>query len=530
MKKLQTKKEIIVLVFCILVTLNITKAYGQQSDVKNAHTGLYSNVDVNYLQKIENVIHLAQLRDEIVKVKIETGKLSDEQQDNLNRLNFDIAAVNKASRNALDVLNKIEINTDGGILSFIRQRGDLQRELEKLRNGTTSGAVALYTVLGTEREKDAKGKPLGNESKFGWVIMVTETFYKVYPIDVTNLAETIPQFRSVLSSDKYNPQPLAEKMYSAIFRQASPKLKRTLEDDLRDYLKSYADKTVMWSLNGVLRDFPVTALYDFPVTALHDGKNYLVEKYNNFIFTNASIPTLSEQNNRNGKILGLGVSKQVEGFSSLPGVERELNEIVRTPNSPNGILDGVIKLNQEFTKKALLDDLGKDEYSVIHIASHFSYNRVKPQDSFLLLGEGRLTIDEIMNKSGLFLSADLIVLSACDTMTDTRFPYLLQEYGAKSVIASLWEVSDAGTPELMIRFYKLRAKNPTLAKGEAFRQAQLSLLGVETKSAGNINSNRSGVVDFGGKKIDLPLYQKDEKKPFAHPHYWLSFVLIGNWR
>ena len=28
----------------------------------------------------------------------------------------------------------------------------------------------------------------------------------------------------------------------------------------------------------------------------------------------------------------------------------------------------------------------------------------------------------------------------------------------------------------------------------------------------------------------LALLEKDSKKVFAHPHYWASFILIGNWR
>jgi CHAT domain-containing protein len=37
-------------------------------------------------------------------------------------------------------------------------------------------------------------------------------------------------------------------------------------------------------------------------------------------------------------------------------------------------------------------------------------------------------------------------------------------------------VSDAGTPELMTRFYRLRAADPLIPKGAAERRAHLSLL------------------------------------------------------
>ena len=114
------------------------------------------------------------------------------------------------------------------------------------------------------------------------------------------------------------------------------------------------------------------------------------------------------------------------------------------------------------------------------------------------------------------------------------FPFLAQSLGAKTVIASLWKVSDQGTPELMIRFYKLRAENPTMSKGEAFRQAQMSLLtgaAAPTSSIGNSQAGRrSDPISLDDSTVSMPTYTIDPQRPFAHPHYWASFVLIGNWR
>ena len=220
----------------------------------------------------------------------------------------------------------------------------------------------------------------------------------------------------------------------------------------------------------------------------------------------------------------------------MPSVKTELETIVREPDKPNGVLEGKIELDGNFQKQKFFSIVRGGSFPVVHIASHYSFNPTKLDESFLLIGDGNLTFAEMKEKQNLFGALDLLTLSACDTGVSGNgkeavgFAYLAQSLGAKSVIASLWKVSDTGTPELMIRFYKLRAENPSMPKGEAFRRAQLSLLGAETKNARNTNSNRSGVVDFGGKKIELPLYQKDEKKPFAHPHYWSSFVLIGIWR
>jgi CHAT domain-containing protein len=81
--------------------------------------------------------------------------------------------------------------------------------------------------------------------------------------------------------------------------------------------------------------------------------------------------------------------------------------------------------------------------------------------------------------------------------------YVAQRKGAKSVMASLWVVSDRGTKELMLKFYELRKTHPELTKGEALRQAQLALL--------------KGDHDPKGPALN-------------NPYYWAPFVLIGNWR
>jgi hypothetical protein len=68
---------------------------------------------------------------------------------------------------------------------------------------------------------------------------------------------------------------------------------------------------------------------------------------------------------------------------------------------------------------------------------------------------------------------DLVVLSACDTgvggMADPEGPASLRaaflRAGARTVVASLWEVPDPTTRGLMTRFYALLAEG--LGKGEA---------------------------------------------------------------
>mgnify|MGYP001250095414 CR=1 FL=1 len=515
--------------------------YGQLSTTRGGEvpeTMPYSRAETGIIAKIEMAAALQREQGDLQKEQKEKGRLTDDKQKRLDRLLSDIEDANRAFREALDVLGKSEESVEARVAEIEGQR-NLQRILGQLGRETTSGVVALYTVIGTQEVLDSSEDEDSGVSKtglkFGWVILVTPEGRKAYPIDVQELEETVFAFRAALSSDKYDPEPLARKLYDKLFRQTSDKQKQTLEDDLRVYLGKYKDKTLMWSLDSVLRYVPTAAL--------HDGTGFLVEKYRNVTFTKKSFLTLTEKDATLWKALGLGVSeaRKVENlnFNALPEVERELHDVVRQTRESTGILNGTRRLNQDFTRDGTIRLWREGKYPVIHIASHYSFNPADQAASFLLVGDGKLTFGDIQGKDNLFGTVDLLTLSACDTAMSSNgkesegFAFMAQDLGAKTVIASLWKVSDAGTPELMIRFYKLRAANPQMAKGEAFRQAQLSLLNGEAKAKMSVKMNspsKMGVIDLVNKRFEVPLYDKMAKPPFAHPHYWSSFIMIGNWR
>ena len=508
---------------------------------EKAETVPYSNMEADVIAKIDKLAVLGREQTELRKQQKDEGdKFPADKLKRLEQIAADIKAVNVEFDNALAALSKAETSVKDQIAD-IQSEKNLQSALQTLGKELNTGAVALYTVIGTEEEKDAGGKPLKDQtrSKFGWVILVTPKDRKAYPIDVTDLEQTVFQFRAALSSDKYDPKPYAEKIYNAIFRQTSAKQKITLEQDLREILGKYQDKTIMWSLDGVLRYIPMAAL--------HDGKGYLVEKYRNVVFTKESLLWLMNQPKSQPKTLGLGVSAGNKdlNMTALPGVDKELADIIKQTNEKTGILNGTRKINGNFKKQEILN-LKEDDnnFQVVHIASHYSFNSTDQNASYLLIGDGKLTFGDMKTENNLFGTVDLLTLSACDTGLSGNgkeaegFAYLAQSLGAKSVIASLWQVSDAGTPELMIRFYELLKGNSKMPKGEAFRQAQLAMLGEETKKeATKINEAKknqktlqSEAIDLSGQSVELSLFKKDPKNPFAHPHYWSSFVLIGNWR
>ncbi len=108
-----------------------------------------------------------------------------------------------------------------------------------------------------------------------------------------------------------------------------------------------------------------------------------------------------------------------------------------------------------------------------------------------------------MEAAGLDLwGTKLVALSACDTgvgeVKNGEGVYGLRRAlvlaGSESQVMSLWPVSDLGTRDLMVNYYKRLLRGE--GRGEALRQVQLQMLKSKTRS---------------------------------HPYYWASFIQSGEW-
>jgi CHAT domain-containing protein len=123
----------------------------------------------------------------------------------------------------------------------------------------------------------------------------------------------------------------------------------------------------------------------------------------------------------------------------------------------------------------------------VHFATHAVLDRRFPLDSALVTspparpgaGNGLLQAWEVFGR--LRLAAELVTLSACETGLGREFggeglvglARAFHFAGARSVVASLWAVSDRSSAELMARFYRrIRSGEPRV---EALRAAQLEL-------------------------------------------------------
>ena len=225
---------------------------------------------------------------------------------------------------------------------------------------------------------------------------------------------------------------------------------------------------------------------------------------------------------------------------------KELAEVINAERLP-----GISLLDSTFTENALKQELGRDandkrKFNVVHFATHFRLGS-DTADSFLLLGNNKaLTLAEISDSPQIDLTdVELVTLSACNTgfgglqskeaLTENNgkevdsLAQFIEMRGAKAVMATLWAVVDESTASLMGQFYRLRKENPSWSKVETLRAAQLGLLSGDLKSDA-AKGKRSDPISLDDGSEGIPAFPTDPKKPFAHPHYWAPFVLIGNWR
>jgi CHAT domain-containing protein len=201
----------------------------------------------------------------------------------------------------------------------------------------------------------------------------------------------------------------------------------------------------------------------------------------------------------------IGLSSKRFYVPRLPGTRREAEKIVAMVPAPDRRLALDFAASRDTATSPELN-----QYRYVHFSTHGLLNSVHPELSgvvFSLVNErgeaqdGFLRAHEIYN---LKLRAELVVLSACQTgvgkeIRGEGLASLTRGFmyaGAPRVLVSLWDVSDWGTTELMVRFYHGMLKEGR-RPAAALRAAQISLM---------------------------------NDKRWASPYYWAPFTLQGEWR
>jgi CHAT domain-containing protein len=68
-----------------------------------------------------------------------------------------------------------------------------------------------------------------------------------------------------------------------------------------------------------------------------------------------------------------------------------------------------------------------------------------------------------------------------------------------------------------------------LSKAEALQRAQIELMQGTLSVPPETRGDRGRVLRFGTDTPQAPAYVPDPARPYAHPYYWVPFILMGNW-
>jgi CHAT domain-containing protein len=189
----------------------------------------------------------------------------------------------------------------------------------------------------------------------------------------------------------------------------------------------------------------------------------------------------------------------------LPHASEEADAILAA--APRGA--GMVAKGFDASRETAMSSL-VGEYRIVHFATHGFLNSEHPELSGIVLTmvrqdgsqtNGFMPLQDIYNMN---LSADLVVLSACDTALgkDIKGEGLVGltrgfiSAGSRSVVASLWKVDDRATSVLMENFYKSMLQDG-LPPAAALRAATLKIR---------------------------------QEKRWQSPYFWAGFVLQGEYK
>ncbi len=338
-------------------------------------------------------------------------------------------------------------------------------------------------------------------SKIAKLDIVSPTAAVIYPILLPDRTELLVSLPAGLKR-------FAVPVGAVTLTQSVREFRRTLEKrTTREYLR-HGRQLYTWLIGPLEADLasaridtlifvPDGPLRTIPMAALHDGKQYLVEKYALAITPGLNLTDPRPINRKTTKLLAVGVTEPVQGFEPLPFVAAELEAVGKIFGQSTTLV------NAQFRLGTFEKELKEEPFTIVHIASHAQFGD-DVQKTFLLTFDEKLTIRRLDDLVGVFKyrdePLDLLTLSACETAEgDDRAALGLAgvavKAGARSALATLWNVNDEAAAELIAEFYR-QLRDPSVSRAGALRRAQVKIL-------------------------------SDPR--FDHASLWSPFLLINNW-
>jgi CHAT domain-containing protein len=332
------------------------------------------------------------------------------------------------------------------------------------------------------------------------------------------------------------------------------------------------DDLIVWHLDGIheLIIIPHVALHHIPFAALPIADNrYLGDKFLIRYAPSCQVLEFCQQRPSFRSNLNCGTVEDATG--DLPCARFEGEQLALLYSIPDnqrlkGRHQATVNNYRELARTV----------QILHSSHHAQSRLDNPLESTLILGDGCITLGQLMTPAWRFPQLSDVFLSCCETglgmidITDDvlTFSTAFLSAGARSVISTLWAVDDLATALFSIFYYQewQQGKN----RPEAIRKAQFKLrmltgdtlaasykpqlkevlkqklketetLRKSSKAERDTCSSGSQVYrqlheeyqkyDKIGQQIHQSLKNLDricqESKPFSHPIYWAAFIGAG---
>lgn len=394
-------------------------------------------------------------------------------------------------------------------------------EIDRLYTTLTNGHLGRALSNDVQSFPDLQGTLRRLESKTGLKPAILYTFARPEQLDVILvIPDAPPIYRVVREAPRDRVLKAVIDLRAAIttpvarisntYRPPAEQLYRWIVGPVAEELVRHQVDTIAFSMDRGMRSLPVSVL--------HDGQQFLIEKYSVGLIPSINLTDTQFEPIRSAPVLSFGASEFTD-LPPLPAVPVELATIQRL------IPRDKTFLNEEFNLENLKRQRRSNPFPILHLATHADFRPGSPQDSFVRLWDRRLAVSDLRYLGLGSPPVELLVLSACrtaigDESAELGFAGFAVDAGVKSVVASLWYVSDEGTLGLMAGFYDALRSAPI--KAEALRRAQVAMLRGQTRA-------EDGRLVFPGGVVDLPPESsKLATFSLAHPYYWASFTTIGS--
>ncbi|WP_181016082.1 CHAT domain-containing protein [Pseudanabaena sp. BC1403] len=271
----------------------------------------------------------------------------------------------------------------------------------------------------------------------------------------------------------------AEGLPVNLFEKSSQQLYNWIVRPIKDSLQDQKIKNLTFVLPNTLQKLPFAALQD------HQAQ-YIIKDYSVGLMPSLSLTDTRRSRVNQYSLRFLGASKFNNGQADLDGVEDEAKVV-------SNIWKVSPLLNNDFTKDNLADS---GEFGIVHLATHAEFEE-NTGVGRIDLPNTSVTLNQIRDFN--WKNVELLVLSACQTSegnssSELGFAGAAVRSNVKSVVGTLWKLTDAVAPQFMETFYQELKNESVTIKAEAFRRAQVSIT----------QSNLS------------------------HPKFWSALTIVGN--